>query len=203
MVETGLGLSTGQGVKTMDGIETLIRAGIGKGIELRATPPNLLRSSSINKVQGADSGIGTKVHLPSLGKFHFATGVNLSLPTGSAGVSSGGWDPSVLLSTSLVLTSRLSSSTSAVFGWVGNGSVAREKDLQFALDESWNATKTVTPFVEWAPFISSTAHNSGYTAQAGATWQVRPHLQFDARLGVLVKDAQKSTLAGLGYSLIR
>jgi hypothetical protein len=108
-VETGFLATNNQGQNVADGPETLVRFGIAARTELRFTAPDYyynLNASGVGSGFG-DSAIGVKEQLgPTPGGFDVSATLFLSCPTGTGGVSSGGYDPGLQVAWSHPLSAK-------------------------------------------------------------------------------------------------
>ena len=202
-VENGTTWTRGGGVSLIDGTENLTRFGISRYVELRTSVPSTQWESDVRKLQLQDASFGAKIHLPSSAAWPIASIVNLSVPVGSRGVSSGGWDPSVLLATSHTLSPRLSFTASDNVSWVTNGAPGHILLSQMSVVPYWKLSGTTTAYAEYAPLVSRNPGGSGYTADSGVLWTVHDRLQFDVRGGnTLDRNGQNHLLIGAGFSFM-
>ena len=200
IVENGIGWNVDRGSDKADWPETLFRVGVSRDLELRATLPDIEHTSGTDTYQQEDFGLSAKIHLPSPERLPFGVILGITAPTGSRGVTAGGWDPSALFSTSHAFSPRLGSFASADLSWAGGGTAGRQTVTQLAFDGLWNTTATVTNFVEYAPLFSTGKDSSGYTLDTGVLWIVRRFLQFDVHAGRTWTGSDAATVAGLGFS---
>lgn len=154
-----------QGRRTLDFPETLIRVGIAPSTELRLTAPDYSRNYVIPA--GLRSGlgdlmVGIKQQLCSVTDgFEIAAIVSLSVPTGVAGISSHGYDPSFQLPWSHKLSSNWTAAGMlSVYVPTQNSSHSVVGEATFLVDRQ--LTKDWDAFTEYA----------GDFPQAGdrATW---------------------------------
>jgi hypothetical protein len=93
-LENGLGWSNDGHQKTFDLPESLLRLGLTDRIETRTTIPNAHFSAGQN-TEVEDIQFGAKIRLrPSQSVWPMSFVTALSAPTGTSGLTSGGWDPS-------------------------------------------------------------------------------------------------------------
>ncbi len=106
--ETGLSVSRETGDDDEPDVDSytvpnlLLRLGVLRQLELRVSADGFVyqdRGGASNRARGSDFDIGAKFQLncPELWRPAFGTIVKLSFPTGSAGVTSDGFDPTVEL----------------------------------------------------------------------------------------------------------
>jgi hypothetical protein len=204
IVENGIAWAVDRGATrspvTFDGPETLLRVGVSRDLELRATLPNYEHTFGTGAYARQDFGLSAKIHLPSSEKLPLGAILGTTAPTGSVGVTAGGWDPSALFCTSHVFTPRLGSFASADVTWAGGGAAGRQTVTQLAFAGLWNTTATVSNFIEYAPLFSTGAESSGYTLDTGVLWIVHRFIQFDIHAGRSWAGAHAVTVAGLGFS---
>jgi hypothetical protein len=200
IVENGIGWNVDRGLATIDWPETLFRVGVTRDFEMRATLPDIEHTSGTGSYQEGDFGLSAKIRLPSSERLPMGVVLGFSAPTGSRGVTAGGWDPGALFSTSHVFSPRIGSFASAELSWAGGGSAGRQTVTQLALDGLWNTTATVTNFIEYAPLFSTGNDTSGYTVDTGVLWVVRRFIQFDVHGGRTWTGSDVATVAGLGVS---
>jgi hypothetical protein len=201
VVENGFGLAFGAGSTTVDWSEDLVRFGVNSRIELRTMLPVMQHTAGLPGIQRQDAVMGAKIRLPAASGWPVSAVASLSAPAGTPGVGSGGWDPSILLTTSRVWTSRFSTFDSAGVAWTSNGSAGRERNTQAAFDGLWSLSSKLTAYAEWAPLFERHPGGFGSTSDAGLLWLATPRLQFDVRAGaVMGSNGTLGAVVGAGCS---
>jgi hypothetical protein len=145
--------------------------------------------------------MGAKIRLPAAAAWPVSAVVSLSAPAGSPGIGSGGWDPSILLTTSHIFTPRFSTFESANVAWTSNGAAGRERNTQAAFDGLWSVSSKLTAYAEWAPLFERDPGGFASTGDAGLLWVATPRLQLDARVGAIHGNVGNfSAVVGAGCS---
>jgi hypothetical protein len=201
-VESGGTWSRSKGANSFDGPESLIRLGLFNRAEIQITTPNLhWQSDPVLSTDAGDTAFGTKVGLRSgTSPWPLAVVVSFSFPTGSATITSGGVDPTLLLATSHNFAHNLQVSASASLGSASVPQASRVVNSQFAVDLGWNLSPRTGAFIEGAPFVSSADDSNGYSADGGATWALSPRLQLDCKAGATMQNGVSTVFVGFGYS---
>jgi hypothetical protein len=200
IIENGASFSTGQGTVVADLPESMVRVGVTNSVELRSNLPNMEHSGDFSGLRDQDAAISAKLRVHSSEKWPVSSVIGVSMPSGSKNLTSGEWDPSLMLSTSHNWSSKIGSFASGNMTWATVGSSGRKPVTQFAVDGLWSTTPAVTTYVEWAPLYVPVAHNSGYTVDTGAMWILHKYVQLDFRVGRSVVDTQARTVVGAGCS---
>ncbi len=192
------------GTNSLDGPESLARVGVGHGAEVQAVLPNLHRTLGQAGSPMDDLAMGVKWSLGSQERrWPAALTTTLTLPVGSAGLTSGGVDPSVTLATSHKLPHRLLLFSGATLGSVSSSDAGRNVRAQLATDVGWCATQRACVFAEVAPMTGTAAGATGYQADGGFIWTVSSLVQLDVHAGVINQGDQKSYGMSFGYSVRR
>ena len=200
--ENGLLVTNNQGQNILDAPETLVRIGVATRTELRLTIPNYYENLSSGGGQGSgfsDMAIGAKQQLgPTRGGFDVSATVFLSLPTGAARVSSGGYDPGLQVAWSRGLNSK----------WTAAGMFSLYAPTQ---SRTRNVTGESTILVDrqlmgpWDAFIEYVGDfpESGGSRQLlnfGTSLKVAKRQQIDFHFGVGLTPAAVDHFIGIGYS---
>ncbi len=199
--ENGASLTAPGGTLTVDGPENLVRFGAFKDVELRWSSPSVQKSSGVG-IQRQDASFGSKIHLPAPKSWPLSGVLTLSAPIGSAGVTSGGWDPGVLLAASHAWGPRLSTFASANFAWVSGVGRGRENVDQLATFTTWALNGRTTGYAEFAPLLSRDPAIQAYTSDAGVMWLIGKRVQLDVRVGSTVDSKGVHPIVGAGYSFL-
>jgi hypothetical protein len=195
--ENGLTETLNGGQRTLDGPETLLRAGVAPDTELRLTAPNYFNQSSGMSGFG-DLMIGVKRQFgPTPGGFDVSLILSLSMPSGARTISSGGYDPSIQLPWSRSLSPNWTVAGMLSIYWpttVGGRNVTGE--TTFLIDRQ--ITKTSDAFVEYAGDFSGLSPR--HLIHFGTAFKPTPHQQLDIHAGVGLSRAAVDHFVGIGYS---
>jgi hypothetical protein len=191
--ENGVQRTTTAGVSAFDGPETLVRFGVASKTELRLVAPDGSAAGM------SDLGIGFKQQLGPVGGFDVSLVVMLSLPTGSNGVSSGGYDPSVNLPWSKALSANWTAAGMISVYWPtqnGNHNVTGES--AFLLDRQ--LTKPWDVFIE---YVGDFPGQGGprHLMHVGTAYKVARQHQFDVHVGYGFSGHAVDHFIGAGYSV--
>lgn len=194
-------LDTGnQGRNTFDFPETSIRVGAGQTTELRFTAPDFYQDfgNPAGRSGLGDLALGIKEQLPSVGGFQSAAVITLSLPTGAAGISSHGYDPSFQLPWSHPLSSNWTAAGMlSVYTPTQNGSHTVVGESAFLVDRQ--LTKPWDAFVEYVG-DSPQAGGPRHLLHVGTAYKITPQQQLDLHVGVGLSAAAVDHFVGIGYS---
>jgi hypothetical protein len=199
--ENGLLYTTGQPHSTLDLPASLIRVGVGESTELRLTAPDFYYDDAtpVGPRSGfGDLTIGLKRQLDAPGGFQIAPILSLSLPTGSHGISSHGYDPSVQLPWSRKLSAHWTAAGMlSVYVPTENGSHAVAGESTFLIDRQ--ITKPWDAFVE---YVGDFPDSGGprHLLHFGTAYKVNSQQQLDVHVGVGLSAAAMDHFVGLGYS---
>jgi hypothetical protein len=200
--ENGLLVTNFQGQNIFDAPETLVRIGLATRTELRLTIPNYYYNLTAGGGPGTgfgDMAIGAKQQLgPTRGGFDVSATVFLSLPTGAARVSSGGYDPGVQVAWSHGLSSK----------WTAAGMFALYAPTQ---GHTRNVTGESTILLDrqltgtWDAYAEYVGdfRESGRSRQLldfGTSLKVTKRQQIDFHFGVGLTPAAVDHFIGAGYS---
>ena len=206
VAEQGIGVAAPGGHLTVDAPETLLRYGAFKSVELRWSSPSIQRSIDSPGPSGGwqrqDASFGAKIHLPAPKAWPVSAVATLSVPIGSHGVSSGGWDPAITLAASHAWGPRIASYVSASFASVSGDGRGRENADQLSTITTWSFSNRTTGFVEFAPLLSRDPAISAYTTDSGLTRLIGKRIQLDARVGSTVDSAGAHPVAGIGLCFL-
>lgn len=199
--ENGIGWIRDQSTNSVDGPETEVRFGLSHRVELQAFLPNLHRSGAVLGVHFDDFSLGAKIRIGSEDRSWPVSIVgNLSFPTGSEELTSGGFDPTILVATGHNLPHNFQLSGSANLTSLSNNGQPRVVQSQLAVDLCWCANPKTCFFVEEAPFVSTAQNASGYTTDGTMTLRIARRVQLDGRVGTTIKDGDRAMFASVGYS---
>jgi hypothetical protein len=195
--ENGFSWSNDGRSRTLDGPESLMRVGLSSRVELQFTLPD----AHAPGLSFDDPALGAKLRAGSeTSTWPLAILGTVSIPTGSAQLTSGGVDPTLLLAISHNLPHELQFSGSVGVSSLSGTSGERSNGSQIALDLGWCVKPDACLFLEGAPFLATGAGNSGVTADTGMSLQLAPHLPFDWRVGATVQSSGSTVFVSLGYS---
>lgn len=203
-LENGLLVTRTQGSYWLDLPETSVRFGLLKKTELRFDVPDYFHSVSggTSLPSGfSDSAIGVKQQLgPTGDNFNFSAILFLSLPTGAAGLSSGGYDPGLQLPWSRQVSANWTLSGQAAFYWptlAGKRNATGE--FTFVLDRQ--ITRPCDVFVEYAGDFPRRG-GSRQILHFGSAYKLAPRHQIDFQLGIGLSHAAPNVFVGVGYSFL-
>ena len=198
--ENGFSWSNDGHSKTLDGPESLLRIGLTSRVELQVALPNvhLPGLGSDDLALGAKVRIGSNTH-----SWPIAAVGAISLPTGSAELTSGGADPSLFLETSHDFSHAIQFSGGLGVASLSEAGGARTTTGQLALDLGWCVRPETCMFVEEAPFAGTGTGNSGFTSDAGMSLRLVPRLPFDWRIGTTIQSGESTFFVSFGYSFRR
>lgn len=202
--ENGFAETLSEGQQTLDGPETLLRFGVLSKTELRLTVPDYFGrlGTSSNASSGfGDLLIGVKQQLgPTPGKFDVSLVLSLSLPTGAAGISSHGYDPSAQLPWSRALSANWTAAGMLSVYFLTKGTRRNiTGETTFLIDRT--LTKHWDAFVEYAgDFPQSSGPRN--LAHVGSSYRLTPRQQVDLHFGVDLSAAAPSHFVGIGYSFL-
>lgn len=195
--ENGFTDTVDNGLRTLDGPETLMRFGVGSTTELRLTAPDYFGEPSIGSGFG-DLSIGVKQQLGPAGGFDVSVVLSLSLPTGANAISSHGYDPSVQLPWSRAISPNwtVAGMFSVYFPTeFGRRNVTGE--TTFLIDRQ--LTKTWDAFIEYAGDFPEQG-GPRHLLHVGTAFRPTPHQQIDFHVGVGLSRATVDHFVGAGYS---
>jgi hypothetical protein len=201
-IENGAAWTSDHGSHSVDLSETLIRFGILNKTELRLVVPNYFDSIGRTGSRSGfgDLALGVKQQLgPLPGDVDLAVIIAVSLPTGSSGVTSGGYDPFIKFPWSKELKD----------GW----SVGGQQSLFWNTDDNrrnltWEPTqylekqiaKPLDVFVEYAGDYLQRG-NSRQLLHFGAAYKITPVNQLDFHFGLGLTQATPNHFFAVGYSI--
>jgi hypothetical protein len=200
-VESGLTWAHSIATNAFDGPEALFRVGVINRVEFHLATSNMNGSVGQSGMSFGDVAIGSKVNVsPSGSKWPVSVDGSLSFPTGSKALTSGGTDPTALVTVSHNFTSKLSFFSSGTLASLSTPGAGRAVNSQLAADLGWCPNPKTCFFVEAAPFVSSAQGSSGYTLDGGMTWDLTRVVQLDWRLASTTQAGTHTTLLSVGYS---
>lgn len=187
----------GQGQRTLDWPETLLRFGMLSKTDLRLTTPDYSRGGGISPGLG-DLPIGMKQQLGPARGFDVSLVLSLSLPTGARSRSSGGYDPSVPLPWSRMLTQNWTAAGMLSVYWpTEDGRPNVNGETTFLIDrllkKNWDAS---------AEYVGDFPERGGprHLLHFGTLYRPRPRQQLDFQVGVGQSSAAVDHFIGAGYS---
>jgi hypothetical protein len=198
-VENGLGWTNNNGRTMLDGMESLVRFGITASGELRVGLPDYYGYSEHDVSGGfTDILLGWKQQLTgNSGSFQFSIAPGLSLPTGSRGLTSGGFDPQLGAAWSYAMSSKWSTSGAQfVYYTTENGRHFPEGETVLAIER--NLTRKTGAYIEYQ---SSYGHfGYSYMVEIGASYRKRPNYQWDFLFGAGRDRGTAEVSVGAGFS---
>ena len=199
--ENGLLITGSQGQSILDAPETLLRAGVASRTEFRMAVPNYFYNLTTGGGPGSgfgDLAIGVKQQLGPVAKFDVSLTVFLSMPTGAASVSSGGYDPAAQLAWSRGLSSKwtlagMFSFFAPTLGSQRNLTGESTVLLDRLLSRNWSG------FVE---YVGDFPERGGprQLMHFGTALKLTPNQQLDFHVGVGLTPAAADHVLGFGYS---
>lgn len=203
-IENGVTVTNAQGRSSVDLPETLTRYGWNSRVELRAALPNTHLQRGL-PVSREDVEIAAKIRLrPAESRWPVSLVPGINVPTGTASLTSGGWDPSLVLSVSHGFSQRLSMFASSCDGAISTpGSKGHSLLTQNAMDVGWALNSSYALFGEYAPFYKAHDGIRGETLDVGGLWTVGRRVQLDARVGTTRTPGSSSLMVSAGYSVRR
>ena len=205
-MEYGLNVSTRHHGAFVDGPESLIRVGVTNRFEGRVTSNNLVYESSAtsgtSKFQNQDPNISTKFLISKANSFAPKSAiVSLSLPLGSAALTSGSYDPGL----TAVWTQSLPHGFSLIE--VAQGTLTTNAGARVPI---WAPSFYVGPslsdhlslFGEYAPIVE-TGEPYAYVVDGGLEFLPARTKQIDARFGYSRDGNGVHYLFSFGYSIRR
>jgi hypothetical protein len=182
--------------------ETWMRFGIrGKG-ELRFAVPDYFTNAFTGSgfAKGAsDINIGYKQQLGPVKGFDVSLIPSFTIPTGAAGITSGGYDPAIQLPWSRSLSKNWTAAGMFSVMWPTQGArrnVTGQSCIYFdrQLTAPWDA------YIEYSE--DSPEHGSPQHAiDIGSAWRLSPHQQIDFHWSFGFSAAAPDSTVGLGYSV--
>jgi hypothetical protein len=149
-VENGFLETRSQGQNVLDGPESLVRFGVATRTELRFTVPDYFYNLTSSGGSGfGDVAIGVKQQLGPTHGFDVSVILFLSFPTGTNGVSSGGYDPGLQVPWSRALSTNWTVAGMFSVYWPTQGRTRNVTgELTFLVDRQ--LTKPWDAFIEYA-----------------------------------------------------
>jgi hypothetical protein len=195
--ENGSAEAQSHGQRAIDGPESLWRLGVASKTELRLNIPNYV--GQVRGVSGfGDLSIGLKEQLGPTRGFDVSLVASLSLPSGSAAISSYGYDPSVQVPWSHSLSGKWTAAGMLSAYWPTEGSRRNVTgEMTFLIDRQ--LTQTWDTFVEYAGDFSQYG-GPRHLAHFGTAHRPTPHQQLDLHVGVGLSAAAVDHFIGVGYS---
>ncbi|HXW54588.1 MAG TPA: transporter [Candidatus Cybelea sp.] len=199
--ENGVARTITEGDSMFDFPETLVRFGVASKTELRVAAPDYLDAfGSASPVSGfGDVLVGVKQQLgPTPGGFDVSAILSLSLPSGSKGISSGGYDPQFQLPWSHALTKNWTADGMFAAYWPTQGK-RRNGTGQAALEFDREITNSWDAFIE---YNGEFAQRGGpeHVIHFGTAYRFTSNQQIDLHVGFGLSSAAADQIIGVGYS---
>ena len=205
-IESGVSLEGDAATRAFTAPSALFRLGLGHRTELRFGAEGLVAEStgSFRRSGGSDLEVGAKIRILDADR----AGIDLallpmvSLPTGAAHLTSGGYDPTLKITWARELPSG--------FGLTGNvnlssltedGQRFHQEAISFSLGhdlfKGWGAYAEAYGFSKM-----SAAEGAGITVNGGLSHLVGRRAQFDIEAGRGVTSAAPDWFVGIGFAVI-
>jgi hypothetical protein len=199
-LENGIGWASDNGRATLDGTESIVRLGLITSGELRIGLPDYYSYWVHDASFGfTDILIGWKQQLigGSSSGFQLSVAPGLSLPTGSIGRTSGGFDPQLGVAWSKGIDSRWST-TGVQYAYYSteNGRHFLEGETVLAIERSLNRTTSV--YIEYQGYYGHFGSTS--MVELGAAYRRRPNYQWDFLFGAGRDQGAEEISVGVGFS---
>jgi hypothetical protein len=203
-LENGFEDSVTQGLRTLDGPETLVRVGLLSRTEVRFYVPDYFDTQNPQTGTTISSGfgdmaIGLKQQIgPLPGKFDLSVVAYLSIPTGANAISSHGYDPAVQAPWSRALNSKW---TLAGMLSLYCPTLAGRRNVTFEptilIDRQLTA-----PWSAFAEYAGDFSQHQGPRdlAHFGTAYAISKHHQLDFHVGVGSMAGSAYHFLGFGYS---
>jgi hypothetical protein len=206
-IETGGGTSIQRNHFIADMPESYLRYGLTSRIELRFLNSNMVYQYSdqpgLDPIETGDSTVSAKISLAGANTFAPTIAIaSLSLPVGREGMTSGGYDPSLLLAWSQT-THRGLSLIEAVQGSLTTVDGEWNKALIPILGAALPVSKKLAAFVDYAPNMILNP-GMAYALDGGLSYARNDKQLFDVRTGYS-RDCEGtlSRVFDIGYSYLR
>lgn len=199
--ENGLLVTTNQGQSVLDGPETLLRAGVAARTELRLSIPNYFYNVTTGGGPGSGVGdlvIGVKQQLGPIARFNVSATLFVSVPTGAANVSSGGYDPGIQVAWSGGLSSKWT--LAGMFSlFAPTQTNQRNLTGESTLLVDRQLTRNWSTFGEYVGDFPERG-GSRQLLHFGTALRVTNNQQLDFHIGIGITTAAADRLIGFGYS---
>lgn len=132
---------------------------------------------------------------------HFGVIGELTVPSGSAGVSSADVDPEVKLLWSYDLNERLALSGNVNFA-VPSEDAGRFFQTAASVSAAYSLTDRIGTYVEYFGFYpNARGSNCAHTLNGGLTFLITDNFQLDCRVGTGLNDEADDFFAGVGFAI--
>jgi hypothetical protein len=176
--------------------ELLVRVGLGRSFELRATAPNWIRPGGTGAAPGwADAALGLKGHVTT-GQGDLALRGTVYLPTGTDAQSAGHIEPEASVAWSRDLPAHWSLGATVS---VRRLRLLRETLTSPSISLGRALGSRASVFVEYGAALARDDH-AVHKLDSGYTRLVNPNTQLDASVGVGLSAAGPAFFAGVGFS---
>ena len=197
-LESGLAVTSNQGLLVLDVPEVLTRFGLSSKTELRLTAPNFfVQREGQSGIGDLTAGIKRQLGHTS-GGFEASVIFSLSLPAGSDAFSSHGWDPSVQAPWSWALSSEWTLAGMLSVYWPtqdGRRNTTGQPTLLIdrILSKQWDV---------FAEYSGDFPERGGprHVAHFGTAFKPTSRQQLDLHVGVGLSSASVDHFVGVGYS---
>lgn len=125
---------------------------------------------------------------------------SLSFPTGSAELTSGGVDPTILFATQRNLPRDFQFGASASLTSQSNNGAPRVAQSQLAFDLGWCLNPKTCFALEEAPFFSTAQNSNGAITDGSFTLGLSPRTQLDMAIGTTFTNGDHAVYVLVGYS---
>jgi hypothetical protein len=198
-VENGIAETSKQSARTFDAPETQLRFGATSSTELRLTLPNALIDDQPMSATGvADLTFGLKQQIVKRPRGAMSVIFTLSVPSGSADVSSHGYDPSLQAPWSVGIKPRWTlAGMFSISGPTVDGRRTAMGQVSILVDRELTARWNT--FLEYSVDIPQTS-SATHLLHTGAAFKATHAQQLDVHVGVGLSGGL-DWLVGGGYSL--
>lgn len=186
------------------GPEILLKLGIAKDVELRASLPNF--SSTNNQAINQDSlnfsdiSLGLSFHRAiKKSNIDIAIIPIINLPTGANNISSNAIDPELRVVIAKTVNPKLVIASQLAGRWYNSAQSTNEVIFNPTLISYYNFTPKICTFLEYASLIPTTGGTQHYL-QTGLLYLPKPRHQFDIRFGKGLNSEASDLFLGIGYS---
>jgi hypothetical protein len=202
-VENGFLNTLSSGQQSFDLPESLLRFGLFDKTELRLAVPDYyydLPSGNVLASGWSDTVVGVKQQLGPVHGFDVSVVVSLSFPTGSRGLTSHGYDPSIQLPWSHSLSKNWTAAGMLSVYWPTEGA-SRNTNGQMTLLFDRQLSKPWDGFVEYAGDFPERA-GPQHILHFGTSYKLTMNQQVDFHCGFGLSAAAPSHFLGVGYSIL-
>jgi hypothetical protein len=197
-IENGFLNTLSSGQQSFDLPETLLRFGLFDKTELRLTVPDYYYDLPASG--WSDTVLGVKQQLGPIHGFDVSVVISLSFPTGSRGITSHGYDPSIQLPWSHSLSKNWTAAGMLSVYWPTQGA-SRNTNGQVTLLFDRQLTMPWDGFVE---YVGDFPERGGpqHILHFGTSYKLTLNQQVDFHFGFGLSSAAPTHFIGVGYSIL-